>query len=45
MSAIPVSFILKQTRLSKLIKISLLGAYINSVRGGPERFSNFSEMV
>ena len=42
MSAIPVSFILKQIRLSKLIKISLLGPYIKNVRGGlGRRFYKF----
>ena len=42
MSAIPVSFILKQIRLSRLIKISLLGPYIKNVRGGlGRRFYKF----
>ena len=42
MSAIPVSFILKQIRFSKLIKISLLGPYIKNVRGGlGRRFYKF----
>ena len=45
MSAIPVSFVLKQTRLSNLIKTSLLEAYIKYVRGGSEGFTNFSEMI
>ena len=42
MSSIPVSFILKQIRLSKLIKISLLGPYIKNVRGSlGRRFYKF----